>query len=108
MRSRPTREDLLELLKKFTAGELAIEHFMLEFDELSKLGVSGTLRDRERELFGEFWRYYVDAYTPHYKKPTTVRIRLKGLVQAFKGESEVGADAVKNKAAELQRVMLSP
>ena len=108
MRSRPTREDLLDLLTRFTAGELAIEHFMLEFDELSKLGVSATLRDREATLFGEFWRYYVDAYTPHYKKPQGIRGRLKLLAQQFKGEPEVGADEVQSKAAELRQVMLSP
>ena len=107
MRSRPTREELLDVLKKFTAGELAIELFVIEFDELGKLGLSSDLRDREREMFSELWRF-VDAYTPHYKKPTTITSRLKGLVQEFKGESEVGADAVKSKAAELQRVMLSP
>jgi hypothetical protein len=107
MRSGPTREELLDVLKKFTAGELAIELFVNEFDELGKLGVSGTLRDRERELFGEFWRNCVDAYTPHYKRPTTVASRLKGLVQEFKGEPQVGADAVRAKAAELQCVMSS-
>jgi len=106
MRSRPTREELLDALKKFTAGELAIELFVIEFDELGKLGVS-NLRDREREIFGELWRC-VDAYTPHFKKPTTVRSRLKSLVQEFKGETEVGVEAVRSKAAELQRVMLSP
>ena len=96
MRSRPTREDLLDALKKFTTGELAIEHFMLEFDELS-----------ERKRFSQLWRF-VDAYTPSYKEPTTARGKLKRLGREFfKGESEAGADAVRNKAAELQRVMLS-
>lgn len=107
MRSRPTREELLDALKKFTAGELAIEVFVIEFDELGKLGLSSSLNAREQQLFSELWRS-VDAYTPHYKKPTTVGSRLKGLVQQFKGEPQVGADAVRNKAAELQRVMLSP
>ena len=107
MRSRPTREDLLDALKKFTTGELAIEHFMLEFDELSKLGVSSTLREPERKRFSQLWRF-VDAYTPSYKEPTTARGKLKRLGREFfKGESEAGADAVRNKAAELQRVMLS-
>jgi hypothetical protein len=107
MRSRPTREELLDALKKFASGELAIELFVIEFDEIGKLGLSSELRDPERQLFSELWRL-VDGYTPHYQKPTTVRSRLKGLTQQFKGESEIGADAVRSKAAELQRVMLSP
>ena len=107
MCSEPTREGLLDVLRRFVSGELAIELFVIEFDELGKLGLSNTLRDQERQVFSELWRF-VDAYTPHYKKPTTVRSRLKGLVQQFKGESEVGADIVRSKATELQRLMLSP
>lgn len=106
MRSRPTRDELLALLKRFTSGELPVELFVIEFDELGKLGVD-YLRDQEKKLFGELWRYYVDAYTPHYKKPEGIRGRLKVLVQHFKGEPEVGADAVRSKAAELQRAMSS-
>jgi len=106
MNSRPTREDLIGLLNKFTSGELPIEHFAIEFDELGKLGVSSTVLEPERELFSELWRF-VDAYTPHYQNPTTIRSRLESLVKQFKGEPEVSAEAVKTKAMELQRVILS-
>jgi len=106
MRSRPTRDELLALLKRFTSGELPIECFVIEFDELGKLGVD-DLREEEKRVFGELWRYYVDAYTPHYKKPEGLRARLKCLIQQFKGASEVGADALRSKAAELQLAMSS-
>lgn len=107
MRSRPTRGELQDALRKFTLGELAIELFVIEFDELGKLGLSSELRDSERQLFSELWRL-VDAYTPHYRKPESIHGRLKVMVQQFKGEPQVGADAVRNKADELLRVMLSP
>ena len=107
MRTRLTRDELLRLLEQFTSGELPVELFAIKFDELGKLGISGTLRDVERELFGELWRYYVDVYTPHNKKPEGIRGRLRVLGQQFKGESETGADAVRKKATELQRVMSS-
>lgn len=67
-----------------------------------------NLRDQEKQLFGELWRYYVDAFTPHYKKPQGMRGWLKVLVLQFKGEPQVGADAVRGKAAELQRALSSP
>ena len=99
------REDLIDLLRRFSAGVIEVNEFRASFEELNKRGFSSAFENRtDLDAIQNFLAWWVDQYSPALPPRTGV---VGGVQDAFgeaiRGEHRVTLAELRGKAGELEQ-----
>ncbi len=102
------RQELIELLTRFNQSSIGADELRSRVYAMFKDGVEKSLSKEEAAVLNDFFAWYLDMYNPKLLPRAGVVGRIKDrLAQLFRGEYRVSEAALKTKAEDLRKLLLS-